>query len=328
MTKISHESCIFIGDPPARLLFEPSGPVRIDNPVTGKTFRENIDFTIDRKAGIISRTPGSAIPVMDPAELYPSENVSYYPAPNANAVPGGPDGKNVRFDAKLFFAEQQFEVSYETGSEDWPDGFFRKSPVLNHAGPFRRMVSLGDSITEGYNASGYIGRFPFRKQYAGRVADALNAELFNLGKNGASSTLLKERIAQTSELKPDLVTVAFGMNDLKTFTPEQYLDIISSGVGQLQKNLPEAVIVVVSPMSGNPEWSYTPTDVTRGFADILKKWTAQEKIVYADVYSVWQLVIERKGFFALTGNGVNHPNDFGHGLYAKTILAALGKELD
>jgi len=328
MAKISGESCIFIGNAPAQLLFEPSGPVRIDNPVTGKTFRENVDFTIDRATGIISRTPGSAIPVMDPAELYPSENVSYYPAPDANAVPGGPDGKNVRFDAKLFFAEQQFEVSYETGSADWPDGFFRKSPFLNYAGPFRRMVSLGDSITEGYNASGYIGRYPFRKPYAGRVADALNAELFNLGKNGASCTLLKERIDQTTELKPDLITVAFGMNDLKTFTPEQYLDIISSGIKQLRKNLPEAVIAAVSPMSGNPEWSYTPTDVTRGFADILKKWTAQEKIVYADVYSVWQFVIERKGFFALTGNGVNHPNDFGHWLYAKTILAALGRELE
>ena len=30
------------------------------------------------------------------------------------------------------------------------------------------------------------------------------------------------------------------------------------------------------------------------------------------------------GFFALTGNGVNHPNDFGHSLYAKTILSVLG----
>lgn len=54
------------------------------------------------------------------------------------------------------------------------------------------------------------------------------------------------------------------------------------------------------------------TDAARGFAGILEKWTAQEKIVYADVYSVWQFVFERKGFFALTGNGVNHPNDFGH----------------
>ena len=121
MTKISGESCIFIGDTPARLLFEPFGPVRIDNPLTGTTYRENLDFTLDRKTGTISRTSGSAIPVMDPAELYPSEKVSYYPAPDANAVPGGPDGKNIRFDAKLFFAEQQFEVSYETGSAESGD---------------------------------------------------------------------------------------------------------------------------------------------------------------------------------------------------------------
>ena len=121
MTKISGESCIFICNAPAKLLFGPSGPVRINNPVTGKTFRKKVDFTIDQTAGTISRTPGSAIPVMDPAELYPSENISYYPAPDANAVPSGPNGKNLRFDAKLFFAEQQFEVSYETGSADWSE---------------------------------------------------------------------------------------------------------------------------------------------------------------------------------------------------------------
>ena len=99
--------------------------------------------------------------------------------------------------------------------------------------------------------------------------------------------------------------------------------IFSSGVGQLQKDLPDAVIAVVSLMSGNPEWAYTPTDATRGFADILKKWTTPEKIVYADVYSVWQFVLGRNGFFALTGNGVNHPNDFGHSIYASVILSVM-----
>ena len=54
------------------------------------------------------------------------------------------------------------------------------------------------------------------------------------------------------------------------------------------------------------------------------RWTRQEKIVFADVCSVWSFVLKRKGFFALTGNGVNHPNDFGHSLYAKTILSVLG----
>ena len=324
MEKIIGESCIFIGKAPAKLLFRPAGSVRLGNPVTGKSYRENIDFTIDRQAGTISRTPGSAIPVMPESELYPEEKVSYYPAPDANAVPGGPDGKNLRFDARLFFAEQQAEADYETEEADWPEEFFRKSPYLSQTGKIRRMVSLGDSITEGYNASGYIGRPPMRPPYAGLVAKALGAELFNLGKNGASTDLFAELTGKTVELKPDLVTVAFGMNDLTRYTAEQYREKIAAGIGQLRSALPRTLIVAVSPMSGNPEWIHTPVEKTLAFSEALAGWTRQEKIIFADVCSVWSFVLKRKGFFALTGNGVNHPNDFGHSLYAKTILSVLG----
>jgi hypothetical protein len=34
-------------------------------------------------------------------------------------------------------------------------------------------------------------------------------------------------------------------------------------------------------------------------------------------------LLKRKSFYDLTGNGVNHPNDFGHCVYAQTLLALL-----
>jgi hypothetical protein len=46
-------------------------------------------------------------------------------------------------------------------------------------------------------------------------------------------------------------------------------------------------------------------------------------VVLADVTSVWEDVMRYKKFADLTGNGVNHPNDFGHRLYAEVILALL-----
>ena len=39
--------------------------------------------------------------------------------------------------------------------------------------------------------------------------------------------------------------------------------------------------------------------------------------------AVWTALLARKPFFALTGNGVNHPNDFGHRIQAQAILALL-----
>jgi len=326
MQRITGESCIFIGEAPAKLLFRPEGPVRLGNPVTGRVYRENIDFTVDRTAGTVARTRGSAIPFLRERDLYPAENVSYYPAADANAIPGGPGGRNLRFDAKLFFAEQQAEADYETPAPDWPEEFFRRSPYLAQTPEIRRMVALGDSITEGYNASGYIGGPPRRPPYAGLTAQALGAELFNLGRNGASVDLFESLIGRTVELRPDLVTVAYGMNDLTRYSAEQYLEKIASGVGKLRRELPRALIAVISPMSGNPEWSRTPVEKTLAFAEALSRWTAHERIVFADVSAVWEFVLERKGFFSLTGNGVNHPNDFGHFLYAKTVLAALGRQ--
>ena len=323
MKRIEGESCIFIGDAPAKLLFRPSGSVKLTDPASGRTFEEGRDYVLDRISGSIFRTEHSSLPSLAEEDLYPAEKVSFYPAPDANAVPGGPDGKNLRFDAGLFFAGKQFEAEYETDCGEWPDGLFGKSPFLPHHGSFRRMVSLGDSITEGYNASAYIGGAPFRKPYPGRVAEALNAGLVNLGKNGASTSLLAELAPKVIGLRPDLITIAFGMNDLMKYSPEQYVDQIASGVRSLQNALPFACVVVVTQMCGNPEWSRTPVETTRAFAFALREWALRKKIACADLFSVWDFVLARKGFFSMTGNGVNHPNDFGHFLYAKTILSTL-----
>jgi hypothetical protein len=35
-------------------------------------------------------------------------------------------------------------------------------------------------------------------------------------------------------------------------------------------------------------------------------------------------VVSKKSFMDITGNGVNHPNDYGHRLYAMVLAATLG----
>ena len=44
----------------------------------------------------------------------------------------------------------------------------------------------------------------------------------------------------------------------------------------------------------------------------------------ADVTTIWSWLVARKRYLDLSGNGVNHPNDFGHRVYAETILALFG----
>ena len=43
----------------------------------------------------------------------------------------------------------------------------------------------------------------------------------------------------------------------------------------------------------------------------------------ADMTSLWTEMLKRKRDCDLTGNGVNHPSDFGHRVYASAILSLL-----
>ena len=46
-------------------------------------------------------------------------------------------------------------------------------------------------------------------------------------------------------------------------------------------------------------------------------------VALADVTSLWTDLLNRKRYYDVTGNGVNHTNDFGHRLYAQVILGLL-----
>ena len=56
--------------------------------------------------------------------------------------------------------------------------------------------------------------------------------------------------------------------------------------------------------------------------DELKK-LVQPGVALADVTQVWTEMLRQKPDFDLTGNGLNHPNDFGHRLYAQALLQVL-----
>ena len=48
-------------------------------------------------------------------------------------------------------------------------------------------------------------------------------------------------------------------------------------------------------------------------------------VALADMTSIWTTLLEQKQDWDMTGNGVNHPNDFGHRVYAQVLSALLIK---
>ena len=90
----------------------------------------------------------------------------------------------------------------------------------------------------------------------------------------------------------------------------------------LRCGLPEAEFVLVAPMLPNPEWHYPVMARFGEYRDALAG-LCRPGVSLADITTMWSDLLARKSVYDLTGNGINHPNDFGHRVYADVLLALL-----
>ena len=124
--------------------------------------------------------------------------------------------------------------------------------------------------------------------------------------------------------KPDVFICAFGMNDASgLIPPETFAATIRQMIDQLHAANPDCDVILVSPMPANPEWKHAQPPLYPAYAKAMKT-LAGPGCVVADVTSVWLALLARKGVLDLSGNGLNHPNDFGHRVYADVVLATIG----
>jgi hypothetical protein len=73
---------------------------------------------------------------------------------------------------------------------------------------------------------------------------------------------------------------------------------------------------------GNREWVHTPREMFFAYRDALQG-IVQDGESLVDMTEIWRQLLDHKHDLDLTGNGLNHPNDFGHRLYAQAILEHL-----
>jgi lysophospholipase L1-like esterase len=118
------------------------------------------------------------------------------------------------------------------------------------------------------------------------------------------------------------VIVAFGMNDASGRPASDYEAKVKSVIDQVHGKLPDVEFILVATMIGNRDWISLKQELFPQYSEALKK-LAGPGIAIADVTSIWGEMLKHKQHYDLTGNGVNHPNDFGHRVYAQVISALL-----
>jgi acyl-CoA thioesterase I len=296
-----------------KLLFIPTAPPRLTHPDHVQEYEAGKDYIWTPGAATIELTPGSRIPFKTVAEMHPEK--------------GAKGGR--LWSEGHFFHDLQVQASYPHA-----DAWTWQPPVPDARSLSRslaklkerkglRIVALGDSITEGYNASGFakVNAAPYQPCYVELVEDFLQQRfgtpvtLLNLGVAGTKIGNGLKQIGQLTAARPDLVIIAFGMNHGEP--GPQFEAAMRTLLDAVQKAAPEADVILVSSMTMAPEQGKVAPKFI-AYRDGLKN-LASPQVALADVTTPFIELLNQKNFSDLSGNNYNHPNDFTHRLYAQVI---------
>lgn len=178
----------------------------------------------------------------------------------------------------------------------------------------RRMLILGDSITQGYDA-----RFP-SQSYANLLADKLDATSVNLGIGG--ETFNPDMLDPDFGFDPDIITVAYGSNDYTKCTREEMVYNANEFYRRLREMYPSAKMFSVLPI-----WRMDCVKVhALRFEEAIE--IAREAALAAGSIPIegLKIVPNMREFFA--DAKVLHPNELGFNFYANGVYNVIKEYLD
>ena len=366
---VYNETVMFLGaDDSARLVYDIGEVLAVMSYDLTKVYEENVDYIID--GNYIKRTENSGIPYMQESEYYPSGEASNHYICTDGTHPYilyGEGETFTRYQVAVTYTHTQKWDGYvpQDESGDLPETI-RK--LENKEG--LNILFYGDSITTGCNSSSLINIRPNadiwpvmvtkaikekygysqmekftdnEKRSAEQDVDIAELNEWNITKENDKINYINTAVGgqnsvwanatymeRVVELEPDLVFIAFGVNDVSR-TTEWYKSQMSLLVTSLKEELPDVEIVLVSPIYPNAvvsrnNASQSPFLLYQDRFETELNAVAEENagVVSAKVTSVYNRVLQNKRYRDMTGNNINHPNDFGARIYAQAILAALG----
>jgi lysophospholipase L1-like esterase len=205
-----------------------------------------------------------------------------------------------------------------------------------------RMILFGDSISAGFQASGVLGFPPYQASWGELLARRLNSAygsaiaFENPALAGAATDWGLANIDQNvSSHAPDLVILAFGMNDASGIVAVgDFKTNIQMMVASVRAAGP-AEIILVSPILPVPNDGVIPNMTTTlsyraPYRDALRDVAASQQTALVDMTALHQWLIgwpdsaaspteQPKTFLDTMGTNVNHPGDWLIRWYAEEL---------
>jgi lysophospholipase L1-like esterase len=330
--RIEQESVLFVQDsddpPDALLLFTPSQIMEVRSATLETRYFEGQDWICQGTRLVL--LPGSGLFHFHRSELRPLAA----PA-GAGIFPGRDRQAGVLFAEGGYFHQRQAVVTYTHSGPAWdgPCPRFQGSLLprsLNHLQQEHRLklVLFGDSISVGANASSLSGVPPFLPTWGElvklKLEDRYKAriEYDNPSEGGRDSIWgLAEIEQRVAAREPDLVILAFGMNDgTAGLEASAFHANLVAMMEVVRRGNPAVEFLLVAPMLANPEslFNWRQSEYGAVIQSLARSGTAA-----IDMGQFHAALLRHKRYVDLTGNNINHPNDFLSRCYAMAVLSTL-----
>ena len=193
--------------------------------------------------------------------------------------------------------------------------------------------AIGDSVAEGCSSSGHFGHAPYMENWVDQSAKALDEKytgkvsVKNVAVGGKTSEWgsAAAQINAVASETPDLVMIHFGINDAGgDMTPGTYRDNIEKIVADVQARVPDCEFMLIK--------AFAPNSANYNYNTFKAYWKKLDEIAESyreaftlDMFTPSLTLLQNKKYMDVTGNGINHVNDYSSRLYAMNILSALIK---
>ncbi len=314
------------------LLFPADRVLSLRTADLGTEFREGTDYFL--RDGKLVIPAGSGV-IRTPETGY----ISPDPLPNVFSNTGfaAVGGGYLFFGEATAVTEKQYVVSYRH-SAVWegpvPPKILSRLPETGRRlreGEAFTVGFFGDSITTGANSSAVYNVPPYAEMWPVMVAKELSSRAgtdlpyVNKAVGGTTADWGAKTFGEAFPGKiPELLFLAFGMNDASGKRPaEDFIADMRSLVRQAREKDPACEIVLIATTLPNPDALSFGGPHEAYEAPLVALAEEFDRVAALPLTSFHKALLEKKPFRDMTGNNINHPNDFLARIYAMYILDAM-----